>query len=101
MSVLRGSTVYNSRSYDKKYQRIWPSTTENKNTSSVCAQTGFTTNVKRARGEMFIHDWGKVKCAFFVRAQFKIIEFVFEFSVSILLRYDLWEVIPDFSCIAF
>ena len=43
-----------------------------------------TQNVKRAREEMLVHVWGKVKRAFFVRTQFEIIEFIFEFTVSFL-----------------
>ena len=37
---------------------------------------GLTQNVERARGEMLVHVLGKVKRAFFVRAQFEIIEFI-------------------------
>ena len=40
-------------------------------------------NVKRGRGEVLVHVWSKVKRAF-VRAQYKIIEFIFKFSVSFL-----------------
>ena len=28
--------------------------------------------VKKARGEVFVHVWGKVKRAYFIRAQFKV-----------------------------
>ena len=45
---------------------------------------GLTQNVKRAREEMLVHVWGKVERAFFVRTQFEIIEFIFEFTVSFL-----------------
>ena len=48
---------------------------------------GLTQNVKRARGEMLVHVLGKVKRAFFLRAQFEIIELIFELSVSFLWDY--------------
>ena len=48
---------------------------------------GLTQNVKRAREEILVHVWGNVKCAFFLRAQFEIIEFIFELSVSFLWDY--------------
>ena len=37
---------------------------------------GLTQNIKKAIGEILVHDFGKVKRAFFVRAQFRIIEFI-------------------------
>ena len=53
-------------------------------------------NVKRAREEMLVHVWGKVKRAFFVRAHFKTIEFIFELSVSFLQDYVFWQPGPYF-----
>ena len=37
------------------------------------------------------HGGSKVKRTIFVGFDFEIVKFIFEFSESILLRYDLWK----------
>ena len=65
----------------KEYGRIQQQT---KIQAAFAHRQGLTQNVKRASGEMLVHVLGEVKRAFFVRAQFEITKFIFEFSVSFL-----------------
>ena len=60
---------------------------QQKKTAVFVHKQSLKLNVKRAREEILVHVWGKVKRAFFVRTQFEIIEFIFEFFVSFLWDY--------------
>ena len=68
----------------KEYGRVQQ---KRKIQAAFAHKKGLTQNVERARGEILVHVLGKVKRAFFLRAQFEIIEFIFEFSVSFLWDY--------------
>ena len=65
----------------KEYDRVQQ---KRKIQKAFAHKKGLTQNVERARGEMLVHVLGKVKHALFLRAQFEIIEFIFEFSMSFL-----------------
>ena len=76
--------IYLNYKYNKKTKQYGRLQLKTKIQAAFAHKQGLTQNVKRAREEMLVHVWGKVKRAFFVRTQFEIIEFIFEFTVSFL-----------------
>ena len=64
----------------KDYGRVQ----QKKKQAAFLRKQGLKKNVKRAGGEVLLHAWGNIKRALFIRAQFIIRKFIFEFSVSFL-----------------
>ena len=75
------TTVATTSRKTKEYGRVQQ---KMKIQAAFAHKQGLTQNVKRAREEILVHVWGNVKCAFSLRAQFEIIEFIFDFFVSFL-----------------